>query len=154
PSAERLAAVDLPILSLTGMYDDAQLGTFRYWTEHLRGTGRHDRDYLVVGPWDHAGSRNPKRLLGGLTFSEVSVLDTKALHRQWYDWILKARSRPALLSDHFVYYMAGADEWRSAANVDAASPIARTLYLASPDSKADSAGRPGRLVDEASPRDV
>jgi len=150
PPADKLAAIDVPVLSLTGAYDDAQLGTLRYWTEHRRGTRRgDDRDYLIIGPWDHGGSRNPQVRLGGLTFDASSALDVKALHVQWYDWLLKGGPMPGFLKDHFVYYVAGAEEWRSASSLEAASLATLTLYLASVDGDADSVARAGSLNERA-----
>lgn len=147
PPAEKLAEVDSPVLSLTGTYDDAQLGTLRYWSEHRRGPRRgDDRDYLLIGPWDHAGSRNPRAQLGGLTFAAASVIDLKALHVQWYDWILKKGPKPTILKDHFIYYLSGTEEWRSAASLEAASLPPHTFYLASVDRRADSAARSGTLT--------
>jgi putative CocE/NonD family hydrolase len=155
PSADKLASIDVPVLSLTGTYDDAQLGTLRYWAEHRVGTPRRsDRDYLIIGPWDHGGSRNPQVHLGGLSFDASSALNVKALHVEWYNWLLRGGPPPAFLKDHFIYYVAGAEEWRSAATIEAASSPLHTLYLASENGPADSQARPGLLTDRAPARDA
>jgi uncharacterized protein len=50
--------------------------------------------YLILGPWDHAGTRTPKRELNRLKFAEASALDLNKLHTKWYDWTMKSgRSR-------------------------------------------------------------
>jgi len=55
------------------------------------------RHYLVMGPWDHAGTRTPSREVGGLGFGPASLLDLNALHKAWYDWTLKDGPRPEFL---------------------------------------------------------
>ena len=47
------------------------------------------KHYLIIGPWDHPGTRTPKKEVGGLTFGDASLLDMNDLHRQWYDWTMK-----------------------------------------------------------------
>ncbi|MEV8336666.1 CocE/NonD family hydrolase [Streptomyces niveus] len=51
------APVDVPVLAITGQYDDDQLGTLTY-------NARHPATHLVVGPWDHAGTRTAARSAG------------------------------------------------------------------------------------------
>lgn len=155
PSAEKLAAIDVPVLSLTGAYDDAQLGTVRYWSEHRKGKpAGQDRDYLILGPWDHRGTRTPQVRLGGLTFAAASSVDLKALHVQWYDWLLGRGNRPGFLTDHFMYYVAGAEEWRAAPSLEAAGLPSRTLYLSSPSTRADSSALAGILSEQPSVPDI
>jgi hypothetical protein len=61
-----------------------------------------------------------------------------ALHVDWYDWVLGRGPKPAFLRDRVAYFMMGADEWRYAKTLEAASSgINLTLYLS------DSAERRG-----------
>ena len=55
---------------------------------HASATGK-DRHYLIIGPWDHPGTRTPQAEVAGLKFGEASLLDMNALHKAWYDWTMK-----------------------------------------------------------------
>ena len=44
-----------------------------------------------------------------------------ALHADWYDWVLGRGPKPAFLHDRVAYFMMGADEWRYAKTLEAAS---------------------------------
>jgi putative CocE/NonD family hydrolase len=135
PTPAQLAAMDLPILTITGHYDGDQPGALSYYREHLRhapaaARGRH---YLIIGPWDHAGTRTPRREVSGLTFGEASVVDLNALHREWYDWTMKGGARPKFLEKQVAYYVVGpgAETWKYADSLDEIGAERRTLYLAS-----------------------
>ena len=76
----QVAAIDLPILTITGHYDGDQAGALSFYRDHLnRATpAARDRHFLIVGPWDHAGTRTPRKEVGGLTFGDASMLDRVA----------------------------------------------------------------------------
>ena len=98
PRPEQFAKIDLPILTITGHYDGDQPGALTYYRDHLRyaSPAARDRHYLIIGPWDHAGTRTPNAEVGGLTFGAASVLDLNALHKEWYDWTMKGGPPPRL----------------------------------------------------------
>jgi putative CocE/NonD family hydrolase len=149
PTPEQLAKIDLPILTITGDYDADQLGALTFYRDHLRhaSPAARDRHYLIVGPWDHAGTRTPNANVGGLTFSDASVLDLNALHKEWYDWTMKDGPRPAFLAKKVAYYVAGpgAETWKRADSLEEIGAERRTLYLSSDGQTAD-AFHSGRLA--------
>jgi hypothetical protein len=133
PSPEQYRRIDIPILTITGHYDADQRGALEFYRRHMRhgsaaATGRH---YLVAGPWDHAGTRTPKREVGGLTFGEASLVDLNGLHREWYDWTMKGGPRPGFLKKRVAYYVVGegAEEWRHADRLDEGAGGRTSLYL-------------------------
>jgi hypothetical protein len=133
PSASDYARISIPILTVTGHYDDDQYGAMHYYRAHMAhgtpdATRRH---YLVVGPWDHAGTRTPSREVGGLSFGPASLVDLNALHKAWYDWTLKDGPRPEFLKDRVAYYVVPSDEWKYAARLPDVATGTRTFYLAS-----------------------
>ena len=148
PSEGDYARISVPILTITGHYDDDQPGAMHYYRMHMahgtpEGKRRH---YLLVGPWDHAGTRTPNREVGGLTLGPASLVDLNALHKAWYDWTLKGGPPPAFLKDRVTYYVVPSDEWKSAPDLESIAGEARTLYLAS-DGSADTVFRAGALMD-------
>jgi len=46
--------LDLPILTITGMYDDAQPGALDHYRRHMAqaSPAARARHFLVIGPWD------------------------------------------------------------------------------------------------------
>jgi hypothetical protein len=50
----------LPILTITGQYDGDELGALIY-RDHLINASSQARakHFLIIGPWDHAGTRTP-----------------------------------------------------------------------------------------------
>jgi uncharacterized protein len=128
---EQYRQIHVPILTITGSYDGDQPGALVYYRDHMK-YGNEDakaRHYLIIGPWDHAGTRSPKKEVGGLTFGESSVLDLNKLHADWYDWTLKGGSKPEFLKKRVAYYVMGADEWKYADSIDTVATSKLTLYL-------------------------
>src|SRR5439155_2114663 len=133
PAAEHYARINLPLLTITGHYDDDQLGALTFYERHMKyGTdAAKAKHFLLMGPWDHAGTRTPAREVGGLTFGEKSLLDLNDLHRQWYDWTMKGGPKPEFLAQRIAYYMPGegAEEWRHADSLDGIPAAARAYHL-------------------------
>lgn len=139
PTAADYARIAIPILTITGHYDDDQYGAMHYYRSHMEhGTAEaQQRHFLVVGPWDHAGTRTPNREVGGLTFGLASLLDLNVLHKAWYDWTMKGGPKPEFLKDRIAYYVVPSDEWKYAGRLDSIAKGTRTLYLASDGSAGD-----------------
>jgi len=156
PKAEDYKRISVPILSITGHYDGDQLGAMEFYKRHMQfGTPEaKSNHFLIIGPWDHAGTRTPRREVGGLRFGEASMLDMNKLHREWYDWTMKGGKKPDFLKKRVAYYVVGpgAEEWKYADTLEVISNARRTLYLHSTGSAGD-AFHSGSLLD-AKPADV
>src|SRR5690606_37524511 len=140
--------IEIPILTITGHYDGDQPGAFHYYRQHMRSASpARETHYLVVGPWDHAGTRTPRKEIGGLTFGEASLVDLNKLHREWYDWTLKDGEKPEFLKGRVAYYVMGADEWKYADSLEEIASETRRLYLDSRHGEANDVFRSGSLVD-------
>jgi predicted acyl esterase len=133
PQPAQYAKFAIPILTITGHYDDDQPGAMTYYRRHMKD-GKPDgisRHFLLIGPWDHAGTRTPKAEFGGLRFDEKSVLDLNRLHREWYDWTMKGGPKPAFLEKRVAYYVMGpgAEMWKYADSLEEVTRSKRTIYL-------------------------
>jgi putative CocE/NonD family hydrolase len=155
PTPAQYEAMKQSVLTITGDYDDDQLGALTYYRDHMQYgapevTAEH---YLVIGPWDHAGTREPKQTLGGLRLGEASLVDVKKLGKDWYDWRVKGRARPALLADRVAYYVAGphAEKWKYAHTLEAVTKARARFFLGSVAGAATDLFHSGSL--EASPAD-
>jgi len=155
PTAEQYARLAIPILTITGSYDDDQPGALQHYRQHLgrasSEAGR--RHYLIIGPWDHAGTRTPKPEFGGVQFGPASLLNLSKLHREWYAWTMQGEKRPEFLQRQVAYYVMGAERWRYADTLDQATSHHLTWFLESTSNASDplSAGSLGPQVGTGSP---
>ncbi len=96
PTEQDYKRISVPILTITGHYDGDQPGAMTYYRRHMLYGSKEaiDNHYLIIGPWDHAGTRTPNRDVGGLRFGEASLVDLNKLHKDWYDWTMKTGKKP------------------------------------------------------------
>ncbi len=148
PTGDELAKLELPILSVTGQYDGDQPGALALYDDHMRhGTeAAKAKHFLVIGPWDHSGTRTPRAEVGGVTFGKASLVDMNALHKAWYDWTLKDGTRPEFLKDRVAFYVSGEEAWRYAPTLEAVTASTQTWYLDSVASRANDVFASGSLV--------
>jgi uncharacterized protein len=149
PSAEQFARIDLPILTITGQYDGDQAGAMKFYREHMAHASEaaKARHWLIIGPWDHPGTRTPQADVGGLKFGAASLLDMNKLHRQWYDWTMKSGAKPEFLKHRVAYYVLGngAEDWRYADSLEKVTAESRPLYLDSHEGRANDVFASGQL---------
>jgi uncharacterized protein len=148
-SPEQFRAIHIPILTITGSYDGDQPGTLTYYRGHMKygSEAAKAQHYLIIGPWDHYGTRTPKKEVGGLSFGEASLLDMNKLHTEWYDWTIKGGAKPEFLKKRVAYYVMGAEEWKYADTLESISNSTRTLHLDSESGRANDVSDSGRLSD-------
>jgi putative CocE/NonD family hydrolase len=129
PVGAELARIDIPILTVTGYYDDGQISALRYLTEHLKQRPGAPH-YLLIGPYDHFGAqRRPSPVLRGYAIDPVAQIDTIAITFAWIDHVLRAGPMPALLADRINYQVMGANQWRHAPSIERMASERLTLYL-------------------------
>ena len=138
PTAAEYAALTLPILTITGMYDDDQPGALAHYSRYMQaaspeGKARH---FLVIGPWNHAGTRTPQADFGGLHFGPASLVDLPQLHLDWYRYTMEGGPKPEFLKKAVAYYVTGAEQWRYADSLEAVTSKTVPFYL---DSTGDAA---------------
>ena len=153
PTPEQFQKIALPILTITGQYDGDELGALTYYRDHLANASpeTHAKHFLIIGPWDHAGTRTPTDEVSGVKFGPGAIVDLNDLHRQWYDWTMKAGPKPAFLKNQVAYYLlapgnSGANgEWKYAENFDALVANPKTFYFDSKNGDANGVFRSGAL---------
>jgi putative CocE/NonD family hydrolase len=133
PTVDDYKKIAIPILTITGSYDGDQPGAMTYYRRHMEygSSDAKARHYLVIGPWDHAGTRTPNREVGGLKFGEPSMVDLNKLHVEWYDWNMKKGARPSFLEKRVMYYVMDEDKWKSADTLDTVASDSLKLSLGS-----------------------
>jgi len=131
PTRAEYANLSIPILTITGIYDNAQSGALTHHRKHTENASAAAcaRNYLVIGPWDHAGTRMPQQIFAGVNFGIESLLDLRELHLQWYAWTMSDGPKPAFLKKNVAYYVTGAERWRYADTLNETTAGLQTLYL-------------------------
>lgn len=131
PTPEGYRQIKVPVLTITGIYDGDQPGALTHYREHLKqATGSRDhRHYLIIGPWDHAGTRTPREEFAGLKAGPASLVDLADLHFRWYAWTLQQGAKPDFLKRNVAYYVMGAERWRHTDSLEAVTARVDTLYL-------------------------
>jgi putative CocE/NonD family hydrolase len=130
PTEAQYAGLDIPVLTITGSYDDDQPGALGHYGRHKSAAGA-PRHYLLIGPWDHAGTRKPQLSFGGLVFAPASCIDLDRLHLEWYAWTMGSGAKPSLLQKAVTYYMMGTEEWRYADSLAEITSRHQALFLSS-----------------------
>ncbi|MEQ9270171.1 CocE/NonD family hydrolase [Marinobacter salarius] len=138
PTSEQLGNLTIPVLSITGMHDGAQLGTLTHYQRALTHSTDPQHLYQVIGPWNHSGVSNRQGAMGGLEFPAASI-EPADWHLAWFDWILREGPRPTFLKERVTYYVLGDDRWAGRDTVDGA-PGSLILYPSSPRGEAAESG--------------
>jgi putative CocE/NonD family hydrolase len=133
PTPEQYSKISLPVLTITGSYDDDQPGALMHYREHLKSASAEARakHYLVIGPWDHVGTRTPQLEFLGLKVGPASLVDLRQLHLQWYAWTMQGGAKPEFLRNNVAYYVMGAEKWRFAESLEAITSHSSPWFLQS-----------------------
>jgi len=155
PTRDQFQKITLPILTITGQYDGDELGALMFYRDHIANASPEARakHFLIIGPWDHTGTRTPTDEVAGVKFGPAAIVDLNDLHRQWYDWTMKAGRKPPFLRSRVGYYLlapgnSGSNgEWKYADDFGALIANPKTFYLESKNSDANGVFRSGALTE-------
>ena len=142
----RIGEVDLPVLHISGWYDDEEIGTPANFAAMVAAGRRGQR--LLMGPWGH--QVNAGRQLGELDFGHDSVIDLEAAMTGFLDEMVRGRL-PAEPASPVRVFLMGANAWLDLPQWPPPSSEELALYLDS-DGGANSRFGNGRLV-AAAPAD-
>ncbi|WP_202986103.1 CocE/NonD family hydrolase [Pedobacter gandavensis] len=112
PFKQEFSKINIPVLTITGYYDDGQVSALEYLTEHYKYLPNAEH-YLIIGPYDHFGAQQggiPN--LKGYQVDDVALINTREITFQWMDYILKGGQKPKLLKDKINFEVMGANTWR------------------------------------------
>lgn len=144
PFRNEYAHINIPVLSITGYYDDGQVSAMEYFREHYRY--RPDAEhYLIIGPYDHFGAQQGgRKVLRGYTVDSVALINTRELTFQWFDHILKGKEKPSLIKDKINFQQMGTNTWKHAPSLKKMEDSIVTFYLA--DNKMLSRTKPSKTT--------
>lgn len=135
PQKDEFSKINIPVLTITGYYDDDQLGAFHYYREHHKwNPNAGDNHYLLIGPYDHSGSQGyPRKTLVDYMIDSSAQIPIMDIVFQWFDHVLKGSAMPALLKDKVNFQVMGKNEWRNVPSLEKANNDTLTFYLAKGD---------------------
>jgi len=118
--------VNVPVLHISGWYDDEQIGTpLNYTGMTKRGATPQARasQRLLMGPWGHGVNTEAK--LGEVDFGQQSLIDLRGEELSWFDSWLKDSTSVASANEAPVrIFVMGINEWRD----EHEWPLARTQW--------------------------
>src|SRR5438309_2347289 len=119
----RFAELDVPVLHISGWYDDEQIGTPRNFMGMVREakseTARRSQR-LLMGPWGHAVNAGQK--LGEVDFGGDAVIDLEGYLAGWLDSVLGRKPQSA--DKPVRIFVMGANHLRD----ESEWPLARTRF--------------------------
>lgn len=132
PTKEDYAALDLPVLTITGYYDGDQQGAFYYYNNHHQFASAQaaSKHYLLIGPYDHGGAQwQPGPVQAGLDIEKEAQIPIYKYVIWWYDWVLKGKAKPSFLGDKVNCFVTGTGKWKSAPSFKKMTEDTLNLYL-------------------------
>ena len=131
PRPEHYAKLAIPILTITGHIDGDQEGALAYYERHMAYGSKEvtPNHWLVIGPWDHSGTRRPLAEIGGVNFGPTAVMSMEDHHKGWYDYTLKQGPRPEFLKDRVACFIMGTNKWIYASDLKKIEGVPLTMEL-------------------------
>lgn len=119
PQKQEFANINIPILTITGYYDDDQIGAMSYYREYAKWN-KSNQSYLLIGPYSHYGSQGyPDPALNGYTLDEKAVISINDVVFEWFNHTLKGDKLPEILKDKVNYEVMGSNTWKHAPTLEA-----------------------------------
>lgn len=130
PYKQEFAKIDIPILTITGYYDDSQRGAMYYFNEHHK-YAKNPNHYLLVGPYDHwTAQTKPEESLRNYKLDKTALINIEEdIIYQWFDYILKGKEKPIILKDKVNFQVMDTDTWMHKSSLNAMTSDTLTFHL-------------------------
>jgi uncharacterized protein len=143
----RIGEIDVPVLHISGWYDDEQIGTPRNFSSMVESG--HAGQRLLMGPWGH--QVNTTRKIGEVDFGPEALIDLDGLTVAFLDEHVKGQApAPAQAPAPVRIFLMGANEWQDEQSWPPRDVAERTWFLSS-EGRANSLFGDGRLVERPLP---
>ncbi|APA63255.1 CocE/NonD family hydrolase [Maribacter sp. 1_2014MBL_MicDiv] len=136
PYKQEFSKINIPILTITGYYDDSQRGALYYYDQHTKYV-KNPNHYVLVGPYDHwTAQTQPQEFLRNYKLDKTALIDIRYdLVYQWFDYTLKGKEKPSILKDKVNFQVMGTNTWMHKPSLSAMSNDTLTFHLS--DAKTD-----------------
>lgn len=122
---DKFHEVDVPVLHISGWYDDEQIGTLRNFigmTRNGRTAAARAAQKLLMGPWTH--QVNKERKIGEIDFGPQAIIDLRQYELRWFDYWLKGIDTGIMREPPVRIFVMGVNRWRD----ENEWPLARTQW--------------------------
>ncbi|MBE9461977.1 CocE/NonD family hydrolase [Dyadobacter subterraneus] len=121
--------INIPVLTITGYYDDGQVSALEYLRQHYKYNPAAEH-YLIIGPYDHFGAqRGGTADLRGYKVDSLALISTRQITYQWLDYVLKGGKKPELLKDKINFEVMSANIWKHTPSLEKMEPQKVRFYL-------------------------
>ena len=136
-SVEDYRRIRVPALAFSGWYDTTLTGSIANYRAMRALAASADDQWLVVGPWDHAGASEggytrdtgqPMTRIGVLPVEPGGFLPGQRMAREFFDWCLKGTG-PRPTWSPVQMFVPGQDRWLQAERLPVRGITRRTLFL-------------------------
>jgi putative CocE/NonD family hydrolase len=120
----RFHEIKLPVMHISGWYDDEQIGTPLNFAGMANNGGSEfarRNQKLIMGPWGHAVNTTTK--LGEVDFGPQALIDLRGAQLAWFDHWLKGK-QPENAEAPVQLFVMGENRWRD----EQEWPLARTQW--------------------------
>jgi uncharacterized protein len=111
---DKLSRVNLPVLHISGWYDDDVIGThlnYLWMTSSRRSRSTRKSQKLIIGPWPH--HVNSTRKIGEIDFGESALIDLRTVKLRWFDRWLKGVANGIEREPKVDLFTLGSNKWKS-----------------------------------------
>jgi len=109
---DKFREVDVPVLHISGWYDDDVIGTHINYIKMREGAASEKarkNQKLIIGPWPHAV--NLTRRLGPIDFGDTALIDLQGIKLAWFDYWLKGIQNGIMDEPRVSIFVMGKNEW-------------------------------------------
>mgnify|MGYP003683049517 CR=1 FL=1 len=130
PYQQEFAKINIPILTITGYYDDSQRGAMYYYNQHHK-YAENPNHYLLVGPYDHwTAQTKPEKNLRNYKLDETALINIEEdVIYQWFDYILNGKAKPSILKDKVNFQVMDTNSWMHKPTLSAMTNDTLTFHL-------------------------
>jgi len=122
---DKFDQLDLPVLHISGWYDDEHIGTplnFTGMSTQAKSAHARRNQKLIMGPWGHAVNTTSK--LGEIEFGPQALIDLRGAQVRFFDRWLKGIANGVDQEPNAQIFVMGKNEWRA----EQEFPLARTQW--------------------------
>ncbi len=102
----------LPILHVGGYYDQEDMNGPQIMYEQLEKKDSFNRNFIVLGPWNHGQwARAKADSLGKIDFESSTAVWFQALQKQWFDYWLKGMGDGKFAEANC--FQTGSNQWKT-----------------------------------------
>jgi len=135
---EQYKKIQVPALHFGGWYDTFTRGSIAIWSgiqTHSENPDVHDKQWLVMGPWDHDSMSvhiadiTPKTTIGMRDFGTNAINTYGETVTAFFDYFLKGENNGFINNKRIRYFNIGDDDWRETDEWPPAPSEVQSLYL-------------------------